>query len=240
MTSMPEATYRYVGDELELFQHAQHWKAYLRAQLAEFLRGDVLEVGAGKGATTQALCGGGERSWLCLEPDASLVAEIEALRESKRLPGHVAVRQGQLQDLTDQAFDCILYVDVLEHIEDDLGELARAAVRLKAAGTVIVISPAHQWLYSPFDRDIGHFRRYSEGTLRALTPANTLLERFRYLDSVGIVASLANRLLLRAAMPTQKQIAFWDQRLVPLSQHVDPILRYRLGKSVLAVWRSAS
>jgi protein-L-isoaspartate O-methyltransferase len=59
----------YVGTELELFCDANNWKAYFRDLLAPYPGGDVLEVGAGVGATTRVLCDGLQTSWLALEPD---------------------------------------------------------------------------------------------------------------------------------------------------------------------------
>ena len=58
----------------------------------------------------------------------------------------------------------------------------------------------------------------------------------RYLDSVGMMASLGNRLLLRAGMPTLRQILAWDRLMVPLSRRLDPWVGYRFGRSILAVW----
>ena len=63
------------------------------------------------------------------------------------------------------------------------------------------------------------------------------VERLRFLDAAGMLASLANRWLLRSSLPTVGQIALWDQWLVPCSRVLDPLLAYRLGKSVLAVYR---
>ena len=40
----------YVGQELDVFAHAVHWKRYWSSQIEPYLRGDVLEVGAGLGA----------------------------------------------------------------------------------------------------------------------------------------------------------------------------------------------
>ena len=56
------------------------------------------------------------------------------------------------------------------------------------------------------------------------------------MDSVGMLASLGNRLLLKSAMPTAQQIAVWDRLMVPLSRLADPLLLHTLGKSVLGVW----
>ena len=58
--------------------------------------------------------------------------------------------------------------------------------------------------------------------------------RLCYLDSIGLFASLGNRLLLQSAMPKPSQIAFWDRVLVRMSRLVDPLLGYSAGKSVLA------
>jgi hypothetical protein len=60
-----------------------------------------------------------------------------------------------------------------------------------------------------------------------------------YLDAVGMAASMANRLLLRASMPTQGQILFWDRVLVPASRVIDPLLARSVGKSVVAIWTLA-
>jgi hypothetical protein len=65
----------------------------------------------------------------------------------------------------------------------------------------------------------------------------TRLVRLRYLDSVGLGASMANKLLLRSASPAVGQIGFWDRVLVRASTVFDPLLGYRLGKSILGVWR---
>ena len=135
------------------------------------------------------------------------------------------------------SFDTIVYIDVLEHIEDDRGELARAAELLVPGGHVIVLSPAHNWLYTPFDKVIGHYRRYSRPALRALAPGALKLVRMDYLDSVGLLASLANRLILHQSMPTHRQIAVWDKGMVRLSRLLDPVLGDNVGKSVLGIWK---
>ena len=65
----------------------------------------------------------------------------------------------------------MLYIDVLEHIEHDLDELARAASHLAPGGHLVVLAPAHQALFSDFDRAIGHYRRYNRAGLQKLAPA---------------------------------------------------------------------
>jgi hypothetical protein len=72
--------------------------------------------------------------------------------------------------------------------------------------------------------------------LLRLAPPQLKLVDVRMIDSFGLLASLANRLLLRSSMPSEGQILLWDRVLVPLSRVGDPLSFHRIGKSVLAVW----
>jgi hypothetical protein len=56
------------------------------------------------------------------------------------------------------------------------------------------------------------------------------------LDSVGLFASLANRFMLAAAMPSPRQIALWDKLLIPVSRVLDNVTGHKFGKSIVAVW----
>jgi hypothetical protein len=175
--------------------------------------------------------------WVCLEPDRRMAA---ILMERQRATELAATRvvAGLITDLPcGPIFDSIVYIDVLEHIEDDSAEIAAATARLRPNGTLIVLSPAHAWLFSAFDTAIGHHRRYAPGDLRALTRPEIELVSIRQLDSVGTIASLANRLMLRSKLPTPSQIILWDCVMVPMSRLLDPLLAYSFGKSIIAVWR---
>ena len=79
------------------------------------------------------------------------------------LPKHCQAITGTLASLDPEVkADTILYIDVMEHIAGDRQEMADAAARLRPGGHLIVLSPAHQWLFSPFDEAIGHYRRYTD------------------------------------------------------------------------------
>ena len=129
------------------------------------------------------------------------------------------------------------YIDVLEHIEKDELEIMKAAQKLKKKGCLIVLVPAHPYLYSPFDAKIGHFRRYHKKRLIAISPADTKLLRVRYLDCLGCLASLGNKIILRAGIPTKNQIILWDRWMVPLSRILDSAFGHKIGKSIYIVWR---
>ncbi len=222
--------FRYSGEELPLMAGAVNWKSYVAERVRPHLGPSVLEVGSGIGNNIAYLRRPPVRDWTAVEPDADQAAQI-------RDP-EVRVVVGTLAAVgPTERFDAILYLDVLEHIADDAVEVRHAAMHLAPGGRLIVLSPAHQWLFSPMDEAVGHYRRYSAAALRVLTPVGCRLEVLDYLDAVGCLASLANRLALRRPQISPGQIRLWDGVMVPLSRRLDRWLGFRCGKSLLAVWR---
>src|SRR5215216_1084233 len=176
----------YIGQELTIFAHAINWKKYYTSIIQSYFGKHVLEVGAGIGATTKVMCDGTQKEWICLEPDLTLRTEIDRLVAEGRLPACCQTRGGFVSDvLPETLIDTIIYIDVLEHIENDRIELETASARLSSGGHLIVLSPAFNFLYSPFDKAIGHFRRYSRKSMLQLSAPFLTVDRILYLDSTG-------------------------------------------------------
>lgn len=232
--------FNYPGDELALFARAVHWKRYFRGQIRPFIGGAVLEVGAGLGSTTLEFLDLPWQSWTCLEPDGKLLEILGRRLPSGRRPQYHLL-SGTTENLTQPAvYDSIIYVDVLEHIARDEEELNRAGHLLRPGGHLAVLSPAHQFLYSEYDARICHLRRYSRKDLPRLTCPGLVAVRCRYLDAAGLLVSAGNRMLLRQSLPSLKQVLSWDRFLVPLSRLLDPLTFFRLGKSILFIWKKES
>lgn len=228
----------YIGRELNIFAHAVNWKKYYSAIIRPYLGSHVVEVGAGIGATTSVMCSGNHQEWICLEPDPALRSEIDRLISEGKLPACCRTRGGFVSEIPlKNRFDTFIYIDVLEHIEDDRAELEGAADRLAAGGRLVVLSPAFNFLYSPFDRSIGHHRRYDRKMLNGLTPPGCKVEQMIYLDSVGMATSFVNRILLSQSMPTVEQIKFWDAYIIPVARQMDRFINYSLGRSILGIWK---
>lgn len=230
------AHFEYVGTELDVFALATNWKRYFAALLRPYLRGAVLEVGAGIGETTRALWGPQCSRWLCLEPDAGLAERLRTLVLDGEVQPEIVV--GDVRTLSPEpVFDAIVYIDVLEHIRDDVGELKEASRRLAPGGYLVVLSPAFQSLYSSFDKAIGHERRYSRRSLRAVFPSELMHVASFYADALGAALSFGNALLLKQSMPKRRQILFWDRVVIPISRLIDPLVGRSFGRSVIAVYQ---
>jgi SAM-dependent methyltransferase len=229
---------RYIGNELDAFALARNWKRYWSRMLNPYAAGRVLEVGAGIGASTRALCTHRASSWVCLEPDPELAARIEEEQRRLPFPVNLDVRTQSIQQLdANDHFDCILYIDVLEHIENDRTELEAAARNLAPGGALVVLAPAHQRFYSEFDRSIGHYRRYDEAMMRDISPTSIRVERIFYLDCAGMMLSWINRHVRRGGSPSKAAVLCWDRCFVPASRLLDPFFSHRVGKTIVAIWR---
>ena len=66
------------------------------------------------------------------------------------------------------AYDMILLMDVIEHLDDDLDFLKTSLEHLKPRGIVAINVPAHMALYSKYDRVAGHKRRYNSSSISSL------------------------------------------------------------------------
>ena len=229
----------YVGKELELFELAKNWKRYLSTRLQPFLAGEVLEVGAGLGANVPYFYRDDLTRWLSLEPDGQLCTNYHLRQADGQIPTQCELTQGVLATLSEkETFDSIIYIDVLEHIKEDRAEFERAYQRLRPRGHLVVLCPAHNFLFSPFDQAIGHYRRYNKRMFCQLSDQRPVV--LEYLDIVGMFASIVNKLLLRQSYPNEKQIMLWDRLFVPISRLIDPLVLRSSGKSILGVWRKRS
>ncbi len=228
--------FTYQGQELELFQSATNWKNYFSNVIRPFIHGKVIEAGAGIGSNVLFLNNGSAEKWLLLEPDKQLSTALDQLKLKGKLPANCEILTGTINDLTGN-FDTIIYVDVLEHIQNDREELKKAAALLNPGGNIIVLSPAFQYLFSPFDKAIGHYRRYNKKMMKDITPDNMNLLSNKYYDSAGYFASLLNKLFLRKKYPAKKQVMLWDKWLVPFSRITDKIFLHSFGKSIISIWQ---
>lgn len=96
--------------------------------------------------------------------------------------------------------------DVLEHIEDDekfLHELNRI---LEPGGKLFLSVPAYQFLYSGFDEEVGHFRRYTHRDLkRKLNTCGFVINYSTYFFSILPLAIFIVRLFYKIIKARKKR-----------------------------------
>ena len=225
----------YPGKELDLFSNAVNWKSYFSSSLKKYIKGDILEVGAGIGSNTKFLINKNVKSVTCLEPDIDLFKVLQQNDSQQNVLSKKLIN-GTINDVNN-TFDTIIYIDVLEHIEDSKKEITIIKKKLNKNGILIILVPAYNFLYSNFDKEIGHFRRYNKKLLRYEINNELIEKKIFYLDSLGFCASLFNKLFLNKSIPTLSNINFWDKKLIPISKITDKVLYFVFGKSLIGIYQ---
>jgi SAM-dependent methyltransferase len=118
---------------------------------------DIVDYGSGTGSTALRLCSDGYRV---------VAAEVsQEMLEACRERGIPTVDLGS-EWIAPASADCVLACDVLEHVEDDLGPLAKLRALLRPGGLLIGTVPAYEFLWSGEDYVSSHVRRYTKSTLK--------------------------------------------------------------------------
>jgi SAM-dependent methyltransferase len=125
--------------------------------------GRVVEIGVGQGGFAARLA---ERAlrYTGFEPDETSW-QIASSR-LRRLPNAV-VRQTAVPEAQEPDADLLCAFEVLEHLEDDLAALRCWREWVVPGGLLMVSVPARPSAFGPWDRAVGHLRRYTPGMLEA-------------------------------------------------------------------------
>ena len=221
----------YDGWELPLFDLSKNFRKYQFDLIKEFVSGNVAEIGPGSGIILELYLDHCDKLDL-FEPDKNLFSKL-----SYKFSNHkkITVINDEL-NTSSNIYDVILYLDVLEHIEDYEKEILKAHNALKKGGYLLINVPAFQFLYSDFDKDVGHFRRYSKKDITNLcSNYNLEINKLKYYDSIGFFLSLLSKMTRSNYKKNfEKKIKIWDS-LIPFSRILDKIFISYFGKSLLIV-----
>lgn len=167
----------------------------------------MLDVGAGVGTHTSSLATSAD-SLVALEPDPEIAELLRANIDAEIVVGDTTAVEG--------LFDALACFNVLEHIADDRGELRRFRNLLAPDGRLLLLVPAHPFLFGSLDHAFGHERRYTLQDLREkLLEADFAPIELRYVNPVGGLGWLVqSKVLRRDHLPVGGLVAF--DRLVPL------------------------
>jgi len=190
----------------------RHWwwrsrEALLLATIGRLARSmrveRLLDVGCGDGLFFDALARFGEVAGL--EPDAALL-------DDHRWRDRIAVGRLGPGFRPGRAYDLVMMLDVLEHIEDDRAALESARDLTRTGGVLLLTVPALPWLWSRHDEANDHHRRYRPGGLRDVPGrAGFQVESVRYF----FAWTVAPMLLRRWLAPAGRGCADYDVAIPP-------------------------
>jgi len=221
---------------LELIAGATRFNQWMYNEIKPFLKGSILVIGSGIGNISQYIINDGFPITL------SDYNTEYCDRLAKRFQGNsdvMAILQIDLllPDFTDnhillkEKFDSIVLLNVIEHIGDDSKAIENCKYMLKPGGHLIVLAPAYQWLYCRFDKELGHYRRYSMTKMKHLVKAHLEIISARHFNCLGIFGWLLFGKIFRKKTLGGEMNSF--DRLVPLAKILDKLVFKTIGLSVI-------
>ena len=209
-----------------------HW---LFEQIADALGEHILEVGAGTGNITQFLAADGRRVMATdVVPSYRRTLQETFADQPNVQVGEFNLDQAAPAAYIKDAFDTVVCLNVLEHIENDHYALQQMRNVLAPGGKLALLVPSHQFLYGEFDRAVGHFRRYERRSLRkALERAGFQINAMKFFSMAAMLPWFINgRVLKRDYLPPNQ--ANLANQLVPLLK-LEKLIGPPCGISLIAI-----
>ena len=209
------------------------YNAWLFERARPHLGQRVLDAGAGVGTFTGLAADG--REVVAVEPDPALLPLLRSRFDGRE---DVRVVAGTVEDVGG-TFDSIVCLNVLEHIPDDRGALRRFHDLLEPGGKLLLLVPAHPFLYGSIDRTVEHERRYTKnGLLDRLQEAGFGIVELRLVNPLGAAGWFVSSRVLKREQVPEGPLKLYD-KLVPALRVLDKV-DVGVGLSVWAVARRES
>ena len=230
--------FNYDGWELNFFDNAKNYRDYQIDIIKKELKGTVAEIGPGNGSLCEkynTYCD----NVVLFEPSKNLFKNLETKFQSDE---KIKINNSEFSS-SNKKFDCFLLMDVIEHIENPQTLIKSLYDSLNENGKILINVPAFQHLYSKFDEDVGHFKRYTKSSfVKELLLIKPKKVKMFYYDSLGYFLSLVSQLLFLVSKKYKKnykkdfkkKIKLWNY-LIPISKILDKCVVNSLGKSLFII-----
>jgi len=223
---------------LEVIAKADRFNRWMYDQFKHQLKGEVLEIGSGIGNISKLVIEEGHSITLSdynEEYCESLKKDFSQNKNVREIISIDLLHPGfeNKYSLYKNKFDSIFLLNVIEHIEDDGLAVKNCKYLLKTNGHLILLAPAYSWLYSSFDKQLGHYRRYSLKSLKGLLKKeNFSILTGSYFNFTGIGGWLLFGKILNQKMLSSGEMSAFN-KIVPIAKIIDKLLGKKTGLSII-------
>jgi len=220
---------------LEVIAKADKFNQWMFETIRPYCHGHVLEIGSGIGNISRFFLQAGYSVTLS-DTDEYYVDHLKKNFTGSDIISIDLVHQNFHEKYVQlfQAFDTVVYLNVLEHIKDDDQAIENCRHLIKPGGSMVVLVPAYDFLFSKMDKELQHYRRYTSKKLAAMaSKKNFFVKKLFYFNAMGILAWMYGKFFGLQSIPSKKMRLFND--MVPLAKFIDRILFRKAGLSVIMV-----
>jgi SAM-dependent methyltransferase len=226
----------YTLEDQERMSRAENYFAWQSRLVTRELGRRVVEVGCGLGNFTGMLLDREAVIAVDSEPDCIHRLAERYFGRSNLHAFTCDAGSPAFSDLARFHPDSCVCLNALEHIQDDRLALHGMASILGPGGVVVLLVPAFQALYGPIDSNLGHYRRYSRGSMARLADSTGLrIRKAHYMNAAGFLGWWVNSHILKRAAQSERQIEIFDRYLVPLLSRLEGMVPPPFGQSLFVV-----
>ncbi len=230
----------YLGRDLEAMSFAVNYHKWILDEFRPLLGKKLVEVGAGTGSFSELLLGEKPESLTVIEPSEMfnrLKQNVSQIKTDTNINFYQTIFARVCQEIAAQnKADSIIYVNVLEHIENDSDEISMIYQTLEKGGKCFIFVPALMSLYGEFDRKIGHFRRYTKiGLEEKCQSAGFKILKLKYFDFTGILPWYVKYKLLKSDSLKREAVTLYDKIAVPVTRTIESLITPPIGKNLLLI-----
>jgi glycosyltransferase involved in cell wall biosynthesis/phospholipid N-methyltransferase len=213
------------GEILDALSGARRFNEWMADTIQPYLGRRILECGAGIGNLSRVLS---PRRELYVAGDIN-AEYLARLRQRFQHRPRIDVRHCDLSNPVDfeplaGSVDTVVCLNVLEHIEDDLGALCNIHTALMPGGRAIILVPHGQKIFGSLDTALGHYRRYSHAQLQQrLEQAGFRVERILNFNRISRFPWYVTGRIFKRTTISRLQLRIFD-RFVWLWRRLDPML----------------
>lgn len=222
--------------DLEIMSGAVNYRQWIFSLYSKYLGQRIVEIGAGIGSYTGMFL---DRELVIAVDNYEPCIEYLKSRFSRNnnvIPLKIDVSAQEAMELRHYNPDTIICINVLEHILDDNKALFQMSSMLNDNRRLILIVPAHRFLYGSIDRSVGHHRRYSKQKLREkMTSAGFKIREMFYMNSIAVPAWFLNNRILKRKEESPAQVLFFDRLIVPWLKAIEHAIKPPFGLSLFAI-----
>jgi len=217
---------------------ANWYNQWTLSKIKEYLNGKILEVGCGIGNFTKSLLEYGEVYGIDIRRDYIEKTE-KILSGSNARIGLGDIEKGKYF-FKNEKFDSVVCINVLEHIKDDMRAIRNINILLMKKGILILLVPAHPFLYGEIDRAIYHYRRYTKKeVISKLESEGFNVLDFKTINFAGALGWFISGRILKNKIVDKSKIKLFNL-LAPIFLRIEDIINPPFGTSFLIIARKVN